>query len=91
MKKNLLMVLGMVMLMMLSVASADSGNAATLPDGIKQILNGSAWSSYEIGRVNYGSQLMEDGHDACGWYDEHGFSAAFVLMHSEKEECSVHL
>ena len=41
MKKNLLMVLGMVMLMMLSVASADSGNAATLPDGIKQILNGS--------------------------------------------------
>ena len=42
MKKNLLMVLGMVMLMMLSVASADSGNAATLPDGIKQILNGSA-------------------------------------------------
>lgn len=85
MKKNLLMVLGMVMLMMLSVASADSGNAATLPDGIKQILNGSAWSSYEIGRVNYGSQLMEDGHDACGWYDEHGFSAAFVLMHSEKK------
>lgn len=85
MKKNLLMVLGMVMLMMLSVASADSGNAATLPDGIKQILNGSAWSSYEIGRVNYGSQLTEDGHDACGWYDEHGFSAAFVLMHSEKK------
>lgn len=85
MKKNLLMVLGMVMLMMLSVASADSGNAATLPDGIKQILNGSAWSSYEIGRVNYGSQLTEDGYDACGWYDEHGFSAAFVLMHSEKK------
>lgn len=85
MKKKLLMVLGMVVLMMLSVASADSGNAATLPDGIKQILNGSAWSSYEIGRVNYGSQLTEDGHDACDWYDEHGFSAAFVLMHSEKK------
>ena len=82
MKKKLALVILLLCGLLLSSASADSGNAATLPDGIKQILNGSAWSSYEIGRVNYGSQLTEDGYDACAWYDEHGFSAAFVLMHS---------
>ena len=49
MKKNLLMVLGMVMLMMLSVASADSGNAATLPDGIKQILTRELWKPTDGG------------------------------------------
>ena len=85
MKKKFALVILLICGLLLSSASADSGNAATLPDGIKQILNGSAWSSYEIGRVNYGSQLTEDGYDACGWYDEHGFSAAFVLMHSEKK------
>ena len=85
MKKKFALVILLICGLLLSSASADCGDAASLPDGIKQILNGSAWSSYEIGRVNYGSQLMEDGHDACGWYDEHGFSAAFVLMHSEKK------
>lgn len=85
MKKKLALVILLLCGMLISSASADSGNAATLPDGIKQILNGSAWSSYEIGRVNQGSKLTEDGRDACAWYDEHGFSAAFVLMHSEKK------
>ena len=73
-------------LLLSSIANADGGeDASLLPNDILQILSGTEWSSYKVGRVNCGSSLADYYSDACCWYDQYGHAAAFVLMHSENK------
>ena len=61
------------------------GEGANLPEGVKEILSGSSWQAYEIGHVNYGEDLRDYGSNASYYYDQGNCPAAFVVMHSEKQ------
>lgn len=86
MKRKFVLLMMLLVLLLSSIANADGGeDASLLPNDILQILSGTEWASYKVGRVNCGSSLADYYSDACCWYDQYGHAAAFVLMHSEKK------
>ena len=86
MKRKFVLLMMLFVLLLSSIANADGGeDASLLPNDILQILSGTEWSSYKVGRVNCGSSLADYYSDACCWYDQYGHAAAFVLMHSENK------
>lgn len=87
MKKKLLMVLGMVVFsLMIVLASAETADSQSqggdtfdsLPSDIREIFAGADWAEYQIGQVSYNNS-----REACNWYDQYGYAAACVLMHSD--------
>ena len=50
----------------------------SLPSDIREIFAGTDWAEYQIGQVSYNNS-----REACNWYDQYGYAAACVLMHSD--------
>lgn len=89
MKKNhglLIVILFLIMASTLLCASAETVNSQSqggdtfdsLPSDIREIFAGADWAEYQIGQVSYNNS-----REACNWYDQYGYAAACVLMHSD--------
>lgn len=89
MKTNHGLLIGILFLIMASTllcASAETVNSQSqggdtfdsLPSDIREIFAGADWAEYQIGQVSYNNS-----REACNWYDQYGYAAACVLMHSD--------
>ncbi len=82
----LIVILFLIMASTLLCASAETVNSQSqggdtfdsLPSDIREIFAGADWAEYQIGQVSYNSS-----REACNWYDQYGYAAACVLMHSD--------
>lgn len=82
----LIVILFLIMASTLLCASAETVNFQSqggdtfdsLPSDIREIFAGADWAEYQIGQVSYNSS-----REACNWYDQYGYAAACVLMHSD--------
>lgn len=82
----LIVILFLIMASTLLCASAETVNSQSqggdtfdsLPSDIREIFAGADWAEYQIGQVSYNNS-----REACNWYDQYGYAAACVLMHSD--------
>ena len=82
----LIVILFLIMASTLFCASAETVNSQSqggdtfdsLPSDIREIFAGADWAEYQIGQVSYNNS-----REACNWYDQYGYAAACVLMHSD--------
>lgn len=82
----LIVILFLIMASTLLCASAETVNSQSqggdtfdsLPSDIREIFAGADWPEYQIGQVSYNNS-----REACNWYDQYGYAAACVLMHSD--------
>lgn len=82
----LIVILFLIMASTLLCASAETVNSQSqggdtfdsLPSDIREIFAGADWAEYQIGQVSYNNSI-----EACNWYDQYGYAAACVLMHSD--------
>ena len=82
----LIVILLLIMASTLLCASAETVNSQSqggdtfdsLPSDIREIFAGADWAEYQIGQVSYNNS-----REACNWYDQYGYAAACVLMHSD--------
>ena len=82
----LIVILFLIMASTLLCASAETVNSQSqggdtfdsLPSDIREIFAGADWAEYQIGEVSYNNR-----REACNWYDQYGYAAACVLMHSD--------
>lgn len=82
----LIVILFLIMTSTLLCASAETVNSQSqggdtfdsLPSDIREIFAGADWAEYQIGQVSYNNS-----REACNWYDQYGYAAACVLMHSD--------
>ena len=82
----LIVILFLIMASTLLCASAETVNSQSqggdtfdsLPSDIREIFACADWAEYQIGQVSYNNS-----REACNWYDQYGYAAACVLMHSD--------
>lgn len=82
----LIVILFLIMASTLLCTSAETVNSQSqggdtfdsLPSDIREIFAGADWAEYQIGQVSYNNS-----REACNWYDQYGYAAACVLMHSD--------
>lgn len=82
----LIVILFLIMASTLLCASAETADSQSqggdtfdsLPSDIREIFAGADWAEYQIGQVSYNNS-----REACNWYDQYGYAAACVLMHSD--------
>lgn len=82
----LIVILFLIMASTLLCASAETVNSQSqggdtfdsLPSDIREIFAGADLAEYQIGQVSYNNS-----REACNWYDQYGYAAACVLMHSD--------